>query len=61
VDPEPVSPTLPSAVATIAPPALKTNDDRRRLLRAWVELGAWLQDYRRRFREFYSEQALTCA
>ncbi|KAF8531532.1 hypothetical protein JB92DRAFT_2691869 [Gautieria morchelliformis] len=50
VDPEPTSLPIPSAKATIAPPALKTDRDRLRLLRAWVELGAWLQDYRKRFR-----------
>lgn len=54
VDPEPISPTIHSAKATIAPPSLKSNGDRRRLLRAWVELGAWLQDYRKRFREYFT-------
>lgn len=52
VDPESTSPTCLSAKATIAPPALKTNCARLRLLRAWVEIGAWLQDYRKRFRAF---------
>lgn len=54
MDPEPISPTIHSAKATIAPPSLKSNGDRRRLLRAWVELGAWLQDYRKRFREYFT-------
>lgn len=59
VDPEPTSTHLPSAKATIAPPVLNTDGDRRRLLRAWVELGAWLQDYRKRFRELLLGLGLT--
>lgn len=45
--------------ATLFPPKTTSSisHERRKpvrlqLLRAWVELGAWLQDYRKRFREF---------
>ncbi|KAF8581701.1 cysteine proteinase [Ramaria rubella] len=49
VDPEQTGPPSFSAKATMAPPKITTKNDRQRLLRAWVELSAWLHDYRKRF------------
>ncbi|GJJ13561.1 hypothetical protein Clacol_007816 [Clathrus columnatus] len=38
-----------SANATLSPPTVRNKKHRSRLLRAWLELAAWLTDYKKRF------------
>lgn len=47
-NPDPL-PVGQSPNATLAPPIVKTNRQRRQLLRAWLELAAWLYDFKKRF------------
>ncbi|KAF8529679.1 hypothetical protein BU17DRAFT_79749 [Hysterangium stoloniferum] len=48
VNQDPTLPLIQSPNTVMASPKLKNNRERLRLLRAWVELGAWLHDYRKR-------------